>query len=133
MTIAGLAGTIDLFAADWNLKQAGGSGGGGVGKAAFADLAVVKAVDANSPALLKAMKQGTTFTKIDVRLLQPGTTNLSTRYTLTDAQVTDYRLTVGANAPEALTLGYGNIEQGVPGPSGTELSACWDLALNSAC
>jgi type VI protein secretion system component Hcp len=136
MTIAGLAGTIDLFAADWDYEQTGdltAGGGGGVGKLVFEDLSVVKAVDASSPELLKAMKSGKTFAKAEVRLLQPGTANLSTRYTLTEAQITDYRLTVGTGAPEALGIGYRTIEQGVPGPAGSELKSCWDLALNSAC
>jgi type VI protein secretion system component Hcp len=133
MTIAGLSGTIDLFSVDWGLKQTGTLGGGGAGKAAFGDLAVVKAVDASSPALLKAMKLGTTFPKAEVRLLQPGSASLSTRYTLTEVQVTDYRLTVGSIAPEALKLGYRTIEQGVPGPGGTELKSCWDLLLNTDC
>jgi type VI protein secretion system component Hcp len=135
MTITGLGGPIDLFSVDWGLKQTGtlGGGGGGTGKAAFGDLGIVKAVDASSPALLKAMKTGATFAKAEVRLLQPGSTNLSTRYTLTEAQVTDYRLTVGSTAPEALELGYRSIEQGVPGPAGSELKSCWDLLLNTDC
>lgn len=120
----------------------GGGGGGGSGKAAYEDLVVAKPPDASAGELLDEEVEGTHFPSAKLEYFAPGSSSASATIELGETFITDFAnsgsgdaraLTTGSGAPEALTLGYRSIEQGIPGPGGSELKSCWDLLLNTDC
>jgi type VI protein secretion system component Hcp len=127
-------GTIALYTDSWGVLGAPPAvGGAGAGKTTFEDFAVTKAIDAASPALLKDMKTGAHLARVDIKLLQPGTTNEFATYKLEDMIVNGYHYGGSVSALEQVSFNYAKLTQTIPQPGGGSLTSCYSVKTNAAC
>lgn len=109
-------GEIDVISWSWGLVQMGAghsnSGGGGVGKAQFHDISIVKKVDRASPALLQAAAEGSHIRDVQLIVRKAGGRQLEyLKIKLTDVFVASVLNVVkGEEAVEHLTLNFGKVE-----------------------
>lgn len=123
LTIAGVATPIDIYSHEWDASYA-------TNRVKLEDFVLDKALDSTSPQLLKALKAGTEFASAEIKVLRPGATG-TIRYLLKDVVVKGYSLTVDSEASEELKLGFRQVVEFLPGPSG-DVKACWSVADNAA-
>jgi hypothetical protein len=103
------------------------------GKATFADLSAVKAVDRLSPALMVDTASGRHYTSVTLEVFVPGTTDVFLTYRLTDVIITA-QTHADAGRPtdglplEELTFNYTRIEITVGAATG-----CWDVGSGKPC
>lgn len=134
---------IDIAAWSWNISNSGSihsGGGGGAGKAAFADLTITKWVDRSTPHLMLAAASGKHFKNAvlvvrraghrPVEFLEIRLTEVLVTSVATGASGEENRLT------ETITLNFGKVEVDyVPQkPDGSEDSKVpfqWDLRTNT--
>ena len=105
-----------------------GGGGGGAGKASLADLNIVKAFDACSPALFGGVVTGKAFPSLT--LTQSNSDGTATTLSLTDVRITGWQAS-GSTASEAATESVSFAFAKVclaDGASGARF--CFDVAAN---
>jgi type VI secretion system secreted protein Hcp len=109
-----------------------GGGGAGAGKVSFSSLSMLKAVDANSPALFTAVARGEHFAEATFTA-QWGTAAASATmsYKLENVVVESVQHSGGGGAPtESLSLFFGKVTWTYTDASGTT-SGSWDLTTNT--
>ena len=130
------SGTVPIFNNSWGeavtLSQST-SGPPSPGKATFSDLNVEKAVDADSPTLLKALENATNLGTVTIVEQDPGATQPSATYQLQNAVLTSLYDDISSSALETVGLTYTAIRVTTPTSSDRVSSFCWSQATNTAC
>jgi type VI secretion system secreted protein Hcp len=126
--------TIPILSYSAGVTNAGtfsGGGGGGAGKATFSSLGLVKAVDANSPALFTAVATGRHFPQaVFTAQWGTGTSSATMTFDLEDVLVVSFQQSGGGTAPtESVALDFGKVTWTYTDAAGST-SGSWNIAEN---
>lgn len=112
---------------------------GGAGAVRFTELTFLKVVDFASPQLLEKTSEGHVFPGVTIGLFRPGTTDISIRYRLSDARITEVRAGIadingthdGPQATENVSLNFEQIRVRYATIDGNVIERGWDLRNNT--
>ncbi|MFO7497030.1 MAG: type VI secretion system tube protein Hcp [Desulfobacterales bacterium] len=135
---------IEVLSFSWGCsQQAGasqvGSGGRSSGRADFADLTIVKPLDAATPLLFKACATGEHIKEVILELCRAGGDKLKwMEYKMSDVTVSSVAVSGGGGGDptESVSFNYGRIQQTyvkqkrADGTGGGSVLAGWDLQAN---
>jgi type VI secretion system secreted protein Hcp len=135
---------IEVLSFSWGCsQQAGasqvGSGGRSSGRVDFADITLVKPLDAATPRLFMACAKGTHIKEVILELCRAGGDNLKwMEYKMSDVTVSGVAVSGdgGGDPTESVSFNYGKIEQTYTkqkrsdGAGGGNVQAGWDLRAN---
>ena len=110
---------IEVLSFNWGVSQqasatASSSGGGGVQRADFQDLSIVKLMDSASPLLMKACAGGDHIDEVTLELCRAGGEKLLyMEYKLSNVIIGSVNIGGGGGGEptESITLNYGKIQQ----------------------
>ena len=126
MTVDGIPGATEIVLDAWNVTGAGGP-------AQFGPFLVNTPVGPASPELLERFATGAHTKSVTIELLQPGSTDVSSTYVLTDVVIAAYAVAGDARPLERIGFDAARIESTTPVPGGEPIRSCFDRKLMAPC